>query len=112
MHDQFSHATTMLFCAHSPVCQNSIDHGISKCVITKDSLYSPARYIERTMLAAASRGCTNIVSALLSIGTDPNYCEDGGDPALFVAIEHGHIQVRLSDRRYARKLQTVQLCAH
>ena len=46
------------------------------------------------MLAAAGRGCVNIVSTLLSIGTDPNYCEDGGDPALFVALENGHLQVR------------------
>ena len=83
-----------------------------KCVITEDSLYSPAAYVERTMLAAASRGCANVVSSLLSIGTDPNYCEDGGDPALFVALEHGHLQVRLSDRRYARKLHTVQMYAH
>ena len=45
------------------------------------------------MLAAVSRGCVNIVSSLLATGTDPNCCQEDGDPALLTAITHGHLQV-------------------
>ncbi len=47
------------------------------------------------MLAAVARGRGNVVSALLATGTDPDYSERGGDPALFTALEYGHVQVRV-----------------
>ncbi len=47
------------------------------------------------MLAASARGCVNVVSSLLATGTEANYTENGGESALFVALEHGHFQVSL-----------------
>ena len=47
------------------------------------------------MLAAASRGCVNIVASLLATGVDPNYCQEDGDPALLTAIKHGHLGVSI-----------------
>ena len=47
------------------------------------------------MLAAASRGRANVVLSLLATGTDPDYCQKEGDPALFVALEYGHLQVTI-----------------